>query len=470
MSFDLSTYGWPAFQGRKPFDHQKKTVAFLLAQRSGFVLNEMGTGKTLSVLWALDILFTARRIRKVLVIGPLSTLKIVWLNEMFMNMPHLRGGIAHGTRPYRVSVLHDPACQVVILNHDGIKILEDEIIRERPDLIIIDEVTAFKSNSERTKCMLRITNTGRNAGWLKGVWSLSGDLTPEDPTDAYYPCRITVPHNQYLPKYYGQFRDACMTKLPYSEYAWVPKPEAPQIVAICTQPAIRFTRDQCLDLPETTYQIMEVPMSAEQLKYYEEMRKNAYIESDSGEIKAVNAAVKLNKLLQISAGAVKNSDGTVIELDCDERLKTLMDIYEQTPQRKLVVFATYRASIQQVLKYFEKHGVRAAAIHGDVAQNLRAEYISRFQDGDLQVLILQPQSAAHGITLTAANTIVWYSLIASNEMYQQGNARIVRPGQTRKTMIIVFASTKAERHIAGILQRKGDVSKEILKLFIDREL
>jgi SNF2 family DNA or RNA helicase len=468
MSFNVENYNWPAFQGRKPFLHQKHTVKFVLENRNCFVLNEMGTGKTLSVLWALDILFTAKRIRKVLVVCPLSTMKIVWLNELFMNMPHRRGGIAHGVKQLRIGVLQDPSCEIVIINHDGIKVIEDEIIRERPDLIVIDEVTAFKSNSERTKCMRRITDTGRRSRWLKGVWSLTGDLTPESPVDAFYPCKITVPHNQFLPTYYGQFFDACMSKI--NEYVNLPKPEAPQIVAMCTQPAIRFTRDQCLDLPETTYQLMDVPLSAEQQHYYEVMRREALIESESGTIKAVNAAVKLNKLLQISAGAVKNTDGTVIELDCDERLKALYEIYEQTPQRKLVVFATYRATIAQLLAFFMKKGVRAAAIHGDVHQNLRAEYIDQFQNRDLQVLILQPQSSAHGITLTAASTIVWYSLIASNELYQQGNARIVRPGQTRKTLILVFASTKAERHIAGILQRKGDVSEEILKLFIDREI
>ena len=468
MSFDVDSYRWPAYQGRKPFEHQKHTVRFALAHRNCFILNDMGTGKTLSVLWALDILFTAKRVRKVLVVGPLSTLKIVWLNEVFLNMPHRRAAVAHGNAQIRRKTLQDPACEIVIMNHDGIKFEEDTIIAEQPDLIVLDEVTAFKSHSERTKCMLRITKIGRDAGWLKGVWSLTGDLTPESPCDAFYPCRITVPKNQYLPRYYGQFRDACMYAV--NEYTWIPKPESPQIVAMCTQPAIRFTRDQCLDLPDTTYQIMDAPLSATQKEYYEAMRKQAYLDTESGQVKAVNAAVKLNKLLQISAGAVKNDEGTVIELDCEDRLRQLYEIYESTPQHKLVVFATYRASIQQIQNYLIKKGVRVAAIHGDVAQNLRAEYIEQFQRGDLQVLVLQPQSAAHGITLTAASTIVWYSLIASNELYQQGNARIVRAGQTRKTLIIVFASTKAERHIASIVQRKGDISAEILRLFIDRDL
>jgi len=468
MSFDVETYDWPAFQGRKPFAHQKHTVKFVLEHKNCFVLNDLGTGKTLSVLWALDILFKAKRVRKVLVIGPLSTLKIVWLNEMFLNMPHRRGAVAHGNAQIRRQVLTDPLVEIAIMNHDGIKYEEDAIVRERPDLIVIDEVTAFKSNSDRTKCMRRIVKEGRRAGWLKGVWSLTGDLTPESPVDAFFPCHITVPQNKWLPAYLGQFRDACLYQV--SEFTWITKPEAPQIVAMCTQPAIRYERNQCLDLPETTYQMMEAPLSESQKKWYEEMRKQAYIELEAGEVKAVNAAVKLNKLLQISAGAVKDSNGDVVELDCEERLKLLMEIFESTPQRKLVVFATYRASIKQIEEYLTKKGVRVACIHGDVNQNQRAANIERFQSGDLQVLVLQPQSAAHGITLTAASTMVWYSLIASNELYQQGCARIIRAGQTRKTLIIVFTSTKAEKHVASIVQRKGDVSKDILKLFVDRDL
>lgn len=117
-----------------------------------------------------------------------------------------------------------------------------------------------------------------------------------------------------------------------------------------------------------------------------------------------------------------------------------------------------------------KRGVICAAIHGDVSQNVRASHIDRFQRGDLQVLVLQPQSSAHGITLTASSTIVWFSLIPSNELFQQGNARIVRAGQTRKTFIYMFVSTKAERHIAKILEAKGEVSREVLKLFVDHDL
>lgn len=465
MGFSIADYAWPAFQGRKPFLHQKHTVRFVLKHKSCLVLNDMGTGKTLAVIWAADILLTAKRIRKVLVIGPLSTMKSVWLNELFLNVPHRRAVIAHGDRPKRVQAIKS-FVDFVIINHDGIKVVEDEIIAQQFDVIIIDELTAFKSHSsERSKCMKRIADDAHRRG--AGVWGMTGELTPNSPIEAFFPCKIVVPHNQFLPKYFGQFRDACMTQV--NEMLWVPKPEAPQIVAMCAQPAIRFTRDQCLDLPDTMYQTLEVPITDEQRMYYEKMRKESLMETESGTVTAKNSAILLNKLLQISAGAVKNNDGNVIEIGCKDRLDQLIEIFNETPQKKLVVFATYRATIEMLMRELGRRGILAACIHGDVAQNIRGNHIENFQKGPLQVLVLQPQSSAHGITLTAASTIVWFSLIPSNELFQQGNARIVRAGQTRKTMIYMFASTKAEKHVAKILENKGDMSQEVQRLFVEQD-
>lgn len=473
MSFSVADYAWPAFQGRKPFAHQKVTVKHMLGNKRLFVLNDMGTGKTLSAIWACDILMCASKIRRVLVIGPLSTMKSVWFNELYLNVPHRRVAIAHGTKQVRMAALKSQA-EFVIINHDGVKILEDEIIAEQFDIIIIDELTAFKTHSsERSKCMKRIADaqgaaSNRQRSRDGAVWGMTGEITPNSPIEAFWQCKVVNPFNQWLPKYFGQFRDACMVQI--NEMVWIPKPEAPQIVAMCAQPAVRFTREQCLDLPDTTYSTLETPLSAEQISYYEVMRKQALVESDSGNVTAVNAAVLLNKLLQISAGAVKNDAGRVIEIGCKDRIDQLIELFEQTPQKKLVVFATYRASIELVFKELTRRGIKCACIHGDVAQNLRAHHIQQFQTGDLEVLILQPQSSAHGITLTASSTIVWFSLIPSNELFQQGNARIVRAGQTRKTFIYMFVSTKAEKHIARILQTKGDMSKEVLRLFAEHEI
>lgn len=462
MTFQISEYAWPAFQGRKPFSHQKDTAFFLIKNRRAYVLNEQGTGKTLAALWAADILLTAQRIRRVLIVGPLSTMNSVWLSEIRLNFPTRRAAIAHGRT--RDAVICNTAYEFVILNHDAPRYVEDLIIKQQFDVIIIDELTAYKSHkSDRSKAMKRIADRAR------AVWGMTGDLTPNSPTEAWFPARIVNPQNEWLPKYFGQFYEACMTKV--NEYVSVPKPEAPQIVSMCVQPAIRFTRDQCLDLPETTYQILEVPMTAEQTQHYNKMRDAAVINvTEDQDITASSAAILLNKLLQIAAGAVRTDDGDVLEIGCEDRLDQLYEIFDQTPQHKLVVFATYRATIELVVRDMAKRGVRVACIHGDVPHKVRADHIRAFQEGDLQMLVIQPQSAAHGITLTAASTIVWFSLIPSYELFTQGNARITRAGQSRKTFIILFVGSRAEKRIAQILRNREKLSTAILALFIDRDL
>lgn len=470
-TFSIADYTWPAFMSRVPFAHQKITVGFLLKNKRALVLNDMGTGKTLSALWAADILMTAGKIRRVLVISPLSTMRSVWFNEVSLNMPHRSVIIAHGNAQIRDAALKSQH-NFVIMNHDGIKAEEATIIAQQFDIIVIDELTAFSANSARTKAMTRIADhQDRAVNRLRkgdgGVWGMTGDMTPNNPVQAFYQCKIVVPHSKWLPKWMGQFRDACMMKI--NDMVSVPKPEAPQIVAMVAQPAIRFTREQCLDLPETTYQTLDTELTSEQIRYYAIMREKALIEEGSESITAANAAVKLNKLMQISAGAVKNDDGEIVEIGCQPRMDALEELFLQTPQRKLVVFAVFRASIEMIVREMRSRGYSIDCIHGDVNQNKRAELIGRFQAGDLEILVLQPQSSAHGITLTAASTVVWFSLVPSGELFHQGNARIVRAGQTRTTFIYMFVSTKAERHVSQILQRKGDLSKEILQLFVDHQ-
>jgi SNF2 family DNA or RNA helicase len=463
MEFRIEHYAWPAFMGRRPFEHQRVTVSFLLGNKRAYVLNEQGTGKTLSALWAADILMCAGRIKRVLIIGPLSSLRSVWYREIAMNLPHRKVVIAHGNSSVRTAAIYDSTAQFVVINHDGVRFAEDELIKAKFDLVIIDELTAYKSHgAERSKAMLRVSHS------VKAVWGMTGNLTPNSPTEAFFPGKIVNPQNGYLPRYFTQFRDVTMTQI--NEYLWVPKPEAPRAVALCIQPAIRYTRDECLDLPDTTYQVVEVPLSKQQVDHYEEMRKQAYIECESGAISAVNAGVKLGKLLQISAGSVRSDEGNVVELDCKSRLDALFDLFEDTPQGKLVVFATYRATIAMLERECQKRGVRCASIHGDVAQNLRSQHIERFQTGDLQMIVLQPQTAAHSITLTAASTMVWFSLTSSNELFEQGCARIVRAGQVRKTLIYMFVSTRAEQHVAALLERRQSVSNATLDLFLNREL
>ena len=452
-------YTWPMKTGMQPFKHQKETTRFWLLNPRGYNLSDLGTGKTLPSLWFADFLMLNKRMRRVLIIAPLSTLQSVWGREIFTHFPHRTYEIAHGSKAFRAGVIHGD-CEFAIINHDGIVVMEDEIIAAKFDLIIIDELTAFKKHTtNRSKSMIRIAKT------VKAVHGLTGSPTPNGPVEAFGQAQVVNSKNPFLPRYYTEFRNSVEYQV--GVYTWLQKPEAASIVHKILQPAIRFERDLCIDLPPCQYEDLDVPLSPEQTAAYNAMKKELLIEYSQGEITAVNAAVKAMKLLQIAAGSVKDDSGNMFVINSEPRDSELWRIFEETGKHKLVIFCAFRASINHLVDMFRGRGAKAESIYGSTPHKDRAKHIRDFQDSDLQVLVIQPQSSAHGITLTAANVIVWHSLVPSGEIYAQANGRITRAGQLRKQLIIHMIGCPAEKRILNIVQGKGDTAHEVLKMFAD---
>jgi len=459
LRLPLEKYLWPMKLGLKPFAHQVETTKFLLRNLRAFNFSDLGTGKTMASLWAADFLFCNDKIKKVLIVCPLSTMQSVWAREIFTNIPHRRSAIAHGSKSYRESVINGKA-DFIIINHDGVVIMEDEIIKAKFDLVIIDELTAFKKHTtNRSKAMIRICQS------VKAVHALTGAPTPNGPTEAFGQAKVVNPGNPFLPKYYTAFRNSVEQQV--GPFLWLPKPDAVNIVNKILQPAIRFERDKCLDLPPCQYEDLIVEFTDEQKTVYEKMKKELLVEYHAGEITAVNAAVKAMKLLQIASGSVKDDAGNAYKLDSSTRDDELWRIFEETGKTKLIVFCAFRASIEHLVEFFRGKKAKAECIYGSVDHKVRATHIKNFQDGGLQVLVIQPQSSAHGITLTAANVIVWHSLVPSGEIYVQANGRITRAGQTRKQLIIHLIGCQAEKRILQIVQNKESMSHSVLDMFVD---
>lgn len=460
-------YAWPTkSKDMKPFKHQKETTIFLLQNKRAYNFSDLGTGKTLSHLWAADFLMVNDKLKQVLIVGPLSTMQSVWGSEIFLNFPHRRYRIAHGTQAARVAAIESNA-EFIIINHDGITIpaVQAAIIKKirsgEIGLIIIDELTAFKKHTtNRSKAMQLIT---AECGDRAGVQGITGAPTPNKPTEAFGQAKVVNPANPNLPRYFKQFQ----MKVEYQAgpYLWLPFDDADQTVSSILQPAIRYRRDDCIDIPECQYIERVVEFTPQQKDMYKRMKDELMVEYEAGEITAVNAAVKMTKLLQIAAGSVKDDEGKVLSIDSSTRDDQLWEIFEETGQTKLVVFAAFRASITHLEEFFKSKKVKVASIHGSVDHGARAEHIRNFQNGDLQVIIIQPQSSAHGITLTASNVIVWYSLVASGEIHVQANGRITRAGQQRKQLIYYLIGCKAEQRILSLLKDKGDMSHRVLNLF-----
>jgi SNF2 family DNA or RNA helicase len=448
-----ASYKWPGLF--KPFDHQRETSSFLTLHRRAFCFNEQGTGKTASVIWAADYLMTLNRIKRVLVICPLSIMDSAWRNDLFKFSMHRKVDVAYGKPEKRKEIIKSGA-EFVIINYDGVEIVADAVAQGGFDLIVIDEANAYKNpQTRRWKVLSKLVTPDT---WL---WMLTGTPASQSPTDAYGIAKLVNPDG--VPRFFGGFRDQVMNKV--TQFKWVPKPDADNVVHKALQPAIRFTKAQCLDLPDMTYVTRDVPLTAQQTKYYDLLRKQLIVQAAGEEITTVNAAANLNKLLQLSGGAVYSDTGEVIHFDASNRLAILREVIEES-SHKVLVFVPYRHAIEVVSDDLKKHGYATAVIHGGVSASKRSEIFDRFQTkNDLQVLVIQPQAASHGVTLHAANTIVYWSPVMSVETYLQCNARVHRAGQKNPTTVVHLQGSGVERRMYTMLNSKVDIHHKIIQLY-----
>ena len=446
-------YDWPGQY--RPFDHQKTTASFLTLHRRAFCLNEQGTGKTGSVIWAADYLMRANKIKRVLVICPLSIMDAAWKADLFKFAMHRHVDIAHGSKEKRKQIINGDA-EFVIINFDGVEIVEDDIANAGFDMIVVDEANAYKNaQTKRWKALNRIVKADT---WL---WMLTGTPAAQSPLDAYGLAKLVNPTG--VPKFYSTFRETVMYKV--TQFKWMPRDNATQIVYDALQPAIRFTKDECLDLPELTYVKREVELTPMQKKYYLQLKSKMIMQAAGEELTSVNAAVNMNKLLQISCGAVYSDTGEVVEFDIKNRYKVLREVIDESSQ-KVLVFVPFKHVISILQEKLVSEGIPTEVISGDVAAAKRTDIFKRFQETDSpRVLVIQPQAAAHGVTLTAAYTVVWWGPVSSLETYAQANARVHRSGQRHPSTVVQLAGSTVEKHVYAMLDNKMDIHSKIVDLY-----
>lgn len=438
-------YNWPGKY--KPMAHQKETAAFLTMNRKAFVFSEPGTGKTLSALWAADYLMNRGLVRRCLILCPLSIMQSAWLGDLNNSIIHRSAIVAHHSQASRRIEMVQQDYQFVIANYDGLNLIANEINSDgRFDLVIVDEANAYKTmTTKRWKTLKSIINTKTY------LWMMTGTPASQSPADAYGLAKLVNPEG--VPKFFTGWRDAVMNKV--TQFKWAPKLSAPQMVHNALQPAIRFTKAQCLDLPPVITMVREVPLSPQQAKYYNLLKERMMVSAAGETITAVNAAAGVSKLLQISCGAAYTDDHEVIEFDAAPRLAVLEEILEETP-RKVIIFALFRSTIDAIHQHLLKRNIHTECIHGDIPPHKRADTIRRFQsEKDPRVLVMQPQASAHGITLTAADTVVFYGPLMSVEQYIQCIARADRKGQdSDKVTVVHIQGSPIEKKMFKALEGK----------------
>jgi len=440
-------YNWPGKY--KPMAHQIQTSDFLTLHRKAFVFSEPGTGKTLSALWAADYLMSIKHVRRVLILCPLSIMHSAWLGDLSNSIIHRSAVVAHHTQSSRRIEMVQEDYEFVIANYDGLNLIANEINNDgRFDLVIVDEANAYKTpTTNRWKALRAILKPETR------LWMMTGTPASQSPVDAYGLAKLVNPGG--VPNFYTAWRDKVMLKA--TMFKWVPKPEAKALVLEALQPAIRFTKEQCLDLPPVMTMTRTVALTPQQIKYYNALKDQLMVQAAGETITAVNAAAGVSKLLQISCGAVYTDDKDVVEFDATPRLNELNAILGET-DRKVLVFAMFRSSIDTIYTHLTKHTISAECIHGGVSPTKRADIIRRFQhEPSPRVLVMQPQATAHGITLTAADTVVFFGPLMSVEQYIQCIARADRKGQNaEKVSVYHIESSPIEKKMFSALVSKVD--------------
>lgn len=447
--------------GGTPFEVQRKTCALLTNNQRAYVLNGLGTGKTKSALWAWDYLRSQGLAKKLLVLAPLSTLSFTWAREVFNTLGHRRCAVLHhSSKKVRLQRLQDPDVEIFILNHDGLKVIGgaigEMVDNGEIDTLVLDELAVYRNGgSERTKI------TRQLAGRMQWVWGMTGSPIPTCPTDAWAQATIVTPST--VPKYFSRFRDDLMLKV--GQFRWVPKQDAVEKAFAAMQPAVRYTLDDIMELPEAVDRVVDVDMGKLQGKVYKELAASCYSAVQSNEITAANAAAVMMKLLQVATGWVYTSEGKTVPLDNDKRIDALLDAINAT-DRKVLVFVPFKHALAGISDALDKAGIEHATVSGDTSGTKRSRIFHLFQNtGKYRVLAAHPQCLAHGITLTAADTIIWFAPVTSLEIYEQANGRIRRYGQKHKQLYIHLQSTPVEKRIYQLLRSKQSVQNKLLELF-----
>lgn len=448
----LYYYDWPGQY--TPYDHQKQTAAFLTMHHKGLVLNDIGTGKTQSALWAADYLIKSKQVKKVLILSPLSTLERVWGDGIFTGLTHYKFVVLHGTAKKRLDLMKKDV-NFYICNHDGFPIISDAA-NDMFDLVIVDEAAVLRNPSTRR---FKLFRRWMDKNPQTRLWLMTGTPTPNDPTDAWALAKLVG--SPYLTKTYTAFREQVMMKI--GQWKFVPRPESAEITQHVLQPAVRFKRDECVDLPETIIQTRNVEMTPIQKKYYTQMLKTLVTEAAQGAITAVNEAVKVQKLIQIACGVAYGDDGQDIEIDCSPRVNLVKEVIEEAGE-KVIVFVPLTGTLHMLERELSKHWT-VGVVNGQVSASKRNQIFNDFQHGrDPHVLIAHPGTMAHGLTLTTASTIVWYGPVNSNDTYVQACGRIERIGKRHVSNVIHIEATDLEHRAYQRLQNKQKLQGILLDL------
>jgi SNF2 family DNA or RNA helicase len=437
-----------------------KRKRFVKGRRS-FDGIDMGTGKSLTSIAVAGALYQAGKIRRVLVVAPLSILG-VW-DEEFAKFADFDYSLAvlEGSAAKKIDILRHmrgSPLQVAVINYESAWRLEKELATWNPDLIIADEGHKIKThNIAASKAMHRL---GARARYRL---LLTGTVITNKAIDVFSQYKFLSP------AIFGQsfyvFRNRYFDMVGYGNHTPVLKKSMEQdLMKRLHSIAFRATKAECLDLPETTDIVRYVELESAAMKIYRDLVMDSYAELGKGEVTVTNILTRLLRLSQITGGFIGDDEGGPVQRVSTAKEEALGDIVEDVLQsgKKLVVMARFIPEIKAICRLLEKKDIRYSLLMGGVKD--REEQVAAFQnDPEVQVFVGQIATAGLGVTLTAASTMVFYSLDYSMSNFEQAKARIHRVGQKENcTYLYLTAKGTVDEKVLKALRDKADLARMLV--------
>lgn len=427
------------------------------------LLMEMGTGKTLTSIAVAGRGYLNKKIQKLLVVCPSSVMS-VWRNEIQEFADYeFTATVLEGTMNKRKEKLKELALgkglRVAIINYEAAWRMIEELKNWKPDMIIADESQRIKNpTASQSKGMHKLGDIA------KYKMILSGTPVQNSPLDVYSQYRF-LDKTIFGTSYYA-FRTRYVRMGGYQGYQVVGYINQDELIQKAHSIAYRVTKAEALDLPEQICTMRYCNLEPSARKVYDGIMKQNYMELESGEITTTNVLTRLLRMSQITGGFVNNDDGNT-QFISTAKLNALEEIVDDVVVdngKKLVVFARFIKEIDAIKQLLEKKNIKYSWIAGEVKMENRGQMVKEFQENDdVKVFVAQIQTAGLGITLTAADTSVFYSLDFNYANYSQALARLHRIGQkSNVSHIHLIAKDTIDEKIMSALERKEDIAKGVV--------
>ena len=435
-----------------PHDYQQYAIDFIESHKTAAVLLDMGLGKTVITLTALnDLLFDRFEISRVLVIAPLRVARNTWPQEIskWEHLKHLRYSVVVGTEKERLHALRQRA-SLYIINRENVPWLVEKTDFTY-DAIVIDELSSFKNwGSKRFKALMKVRPLAKRVIGLTGTPSGNGLM------DLFAEFKV-LDMGERLGRFITKYRQDYFVpdkRNGQVVFSYVPLPGAEErIYEKIADITISMKAADHLKMPELIESEYSVRMDEAEKKMYDSMCEQLVLQMKGDEVTAANAGVLSGKLAQMANGAVYTDDGATLHIH-DRKLDALEDIIESMNGKPLLVAYWFRHDAERIEK-------RVPCVRLDTD-----ETIARWNRGEIPVALIHPASAGHGLNLqSGGSTLVWFGITWSLELYQQTVARLYRQGQSANTVVVqhIIAEGTIDERILRALKRKDKTQAVLIE-------